>query len=202
MSTPTEKKEPNPIVFRLVWSVVGLVAIIAMIIVYQSYQEAQLRKQQESDAIFDHNADAPAFKKNPPSQQQTNSQQIDSPQGGASLGLRTNLRRAKMVIPDRPHDPEEIPTQEMKEDFLRRREFTISTDAKGLRIADPPQNGTVPAPQNNNDFTIVCIGASESFGWGVPYEESYPAVLAKELNVNVINASVDVIANVTSVPVQ
>jgi hypothetical protein len=38
-------------------------------------------------------------------------------------------------------------------------------------------------------FRIVCLGDSISFGWGVSYEDSFPAALARALGVSVINAS-------------
>ena len=44
---------------------------------------------------------------------------VEEQENGTSLGLKKNLRNAKVVIPARPHDPKEVPTPEMMENFQR-----------------------------------------------------------------------------------
>ena len=109
--------------------------------------------------------------------------------GAPAFGLVADLERAEVVVPDRPHNLDEVPTLELKKEFTRNRKFVLSTNQLGLR-APEPANGediaqiTSPAP----GFRVVCLGASITFGWGVAYEESYPAQLAQALGVEVINA--------------
>lgn len=63
----------------------------------------------------------------------------------------------------------------------RRRSFTVSTNAMGLRgPALPPKDG----------FRILCLGESVTFGWGGTWEESYPSQLARLLDVEAINAGI------------
>ena len=176
MSAPINPKRPNPVLFRLVWIFVTIIIISGFIFVYQAYTT-----QPQSTQIFDLDAKDPAY--SPPSK-------VPEPvlhNVKTSLGLEPNLKKAQLIVPDRPHDPNEKPTKNMKQDFQRRRTFLVSSNEKGIRIPDDP------SPQKNTSinksFRIVCIGASESFGWGVNYEFSYPAILEKTLGVTVINAS-------------
>jgi lysophospholipase L1-like esterase len=130
---------------------------------------------QLSDAIFDHETLDAAW--------------MDAPQAletGASLGLKPGLNAAQVVIPNRPHDMEEAPDPSMRDQVKRRRTFTLTTDARGLRRADAWDGSeyTLPAPGTR----ILCVGPSISLGWGVAQEKSYPAVLAQRLEVEVINA--------------
>lgn len=171
---------------RAVWGLVFVVFIIACAVVYRAYVN---RPVQLSADIFDHDAEDAAFR---PGANQA------PPAAGAeiSLGLRPGLRMAKMVIPDRPHDPEELgkppedPGAAEESGFDRRRGFTISTNSEGLRIPDASQSDSAVYPAGSgSDFRIVCLGDSISFGWGVSYEESFPAALARELGLSVINAS-------------
>ena len=95
--------------------------------------------------------------------------------------LIPNLQRARIVTPDRPHDPVEARTPELLAQIGRRRVFEISTNSQGLR-------GPELGPKAG--FRILCIGESVTFGWGLSAEESYPARLAAELGVEVINAGI------------
>ncbi len=96
--------------------------------------------------------------------------------------LLPNLRNAQMVVPDRPHDPQEVHSPNRDRLITRVRRFTVSTNSLGMRgpeLADP-----VPHPR------ILCVGDSVTFGWGVTYDESYPARLGELLEVDVVNAGV------------
>ena len=164
---------PNPRLFRLVWGFVGLLAVVAVGVGIWAMRSAPL-----SEDIFDRETLDAAWMADP--------QQVDS---GTSLGLKAGLRSANVVVPDRPHELEEAPTPEMLEAFKRRRSFSITTDSRGLRRGDVPGGQeiaeyVVPSPGTR----ILCVGASISLGWGVAYEESYPAVLADLLGVEVVNA--------------
>jgi len=95
--------------------------------------------------------------------------------------LLPNLRDALVIVPDRPHDPRELHSKQ-KVKMLRRRQFLVSTNQYGMRGPDfeLEPSGT----------RILCLGDSVTFGWGVTYEQSYPALLAQKLGVEVINAGV------------
>lgn len=95
--------------------------------------------------------------------------------------LIPNLDRARIVTPDRPHDPVEARTPELLAEIGRRRVFEISTNSTGLR-------GPELGPKAG--YRVLCIGESVTFGWGVPAAESYPARLSEELGVEVINAGI------------
>ena len=171
----THGQRPDPRLFRAVWVGVGLLALVALGLAAWAW--GARGGGQVSDPIFDAarmDADWMA-----------GGADVDS---GKSLGLRPDLRSAEVVIPDRPHDPEEAPTPEMKAGFSRLRTFTISTDGQGLRVSDSA--GETAGVGEKTGFRIVCIGASVSFGWGVSFEESYPALLGDMLGVEVINAGV------------
>ncbi|MDP6932848.1 MAG: hypothetical protein QGG40_08015 [Myxococcota bacterium] len=101
-------------------------------------------------------------------------------QGVSGRMLRAGLVDSKVVIPDRPHNPDETTQADRKRRITRRRTFTVSTNSLGLRGPEVQ----VPAP----GFRIVCLGDSVTFGWGVEFEETYPARLAADLGVEVINA--------------
>ena len=62
-----------------------------------------------------------------------------------------------------------------------RRSFQITTNSLGLRGAEVPAK---------DGYRILCLGESVTFGWGVSASESYPARLAEELGVEVINAGI------------
>ncbi|MDP6933744.1 MAG: hypothetical protein QGG40_12550 [Myxococcota bacterium] len=106
--------------------------------------------------------------------------------------LVSNLRNANVIVPNRPHDPSEVQTGSVSDGIQRRRSFTVSTNQRGLRVAGPAAGSdrvdevTIPAP----GLRILCLGESVSFGWGVAYEDSYPAQLSELLGVEAINAAV------------
>ncbi|MFT5683977.1 MAG: hypothetical protein ACI8RZ_004912 [Myxococcota bacterium] len=95
--------------------------------------------------------------------------------------LLPNLDGAVMVVADRPHDPFEVVAEDRFERLTRLRTFTVSTNSHGLRS---PEIGVKQGTR------ILCVGDSVTFGWGVPYGETYPALLAEKLGVEVINAGV------------
>lgn len=96
--------------------------------------------------------------------------------------LLPGLQQAVMVVPDRPHDPQEVRAPDRDRRITRVRRFTVSTNSQGYR---GPELVT-PAPHPR----ILCVGDSVTFGWGVAQPESYPARLAALLGVDVVNAGV------------
>ena len=101
--------------------------------------------------------------------------------GPNSNVLIPNLRGARVVTPDRPHDPVEARTPEALAAIGRRRVFEITTNSLGLR-------GPELGPKDG--YRVLCVGESVTFGWGVAADESYPALLAEELGVEVVNAGI------------
>lgn len=86
--------------------------------------------------------------------------------------IKPNLRQARVIIPDRPHDVSEVldPT---KRDLVKRlRTFFVNSSARRLRLPDE----TDPTQQH-----IVIIGDSVTFGWGVDDNEAWPALLQQTL---------------------
>jgi hypothetical protein len=166
---------PNPTLFRLVWGTVAIVAILSILIVIYAWW---LQKQKLSDGIFALQSMDAAWMTG-----------VDEQESGTSLGLQSNLRKAKVVIPARPHDPKEVPTPEMMDTFQRRTEFHITTNSNGIRVPHSKNNSSsVSEYTNKKGFRIVCMGASVTFGWGLPIEHSFPYLLQQQLNVEVINA--------------
>ena len=84
--------------------------------------------------------------------------------------LLPNLDNALVVVPDRPHDPLEVFSEDKAQTIQRVRSFTVSTNSSGYRDSEI----------NEQSVHIVCVGDSVTFGWGVKEEESYPQRL--ELN--------------------
>lgn len=87
--------------------------------------------------------------------------------------LLPNLRGAVVVVPDRPHTPEELTAGQI----TRTRRFLVNTNALGLRGAEVK----VPAPGPR----VLAVGDSVTFGWGVEDGESWPARLAEALGAQV-----------------
>jgi lysophospholipase L1-like esterase len=61
---------------------------------------------------------------------------------------------------------------------------------------DHMRNPEVPVERGPNDFRVLCLGDSVTFGWGVRYEEAYPTLLAELLRearpgreIHVLNAA-------------
>jgi len=94
--------------------------------------------------------------------------------------LLPNLKEALVVVPDRPHDPMEVFSENKADTIKRVRSFTVSTNSLGYRDAEI----------GNQPVAIVCVGDSVTFGWGVAQGESYPEQLEKSLGVNVLNTGV------------
>ena len=84
-------------------------------------------------------------------------------------------------IPDRPHNPEEMHGPDRMKRFGRKRSFKVSTNSLGMRGPEP----ATPAPAGR----VVCAGDSITFGWGVRVHEAYPALLARLLEVEVLNGA-------------
>ena len=98
--------------------------------------------------------------------------------------LLPDLDGATVIVPDRPHDPAEVRAADRFSRIGRRRSFTVETNSLGLRGPEPSQ-GQGPR--------VLALGDSVTFGWGVPYEDSYPAQLQEALSekapsVEVLNA--------------
>lgn len=182
MENGTEEEEgPNPIAFRLLWGLVGLVAVGSVWVVWDAYQKQVERNQA---GIFD--AAAPEVGFRPVEDPET---ALDAPIGSISLGLKANLNSEETAVPNRPHNIDEVRSRTIGDGFQRRRSFTISTDTNGIRIPDSMAGKNHTYVGRKTGFRIVTMGASESFGWGVTYEQSYPAHLSSLLGVEVVNAS-------------
>ena len=97
--------------------------------------------------------------------------------GPAAQQLIPNLASADLVALDRPHNPGE--TRGDRQRFKRRRPFRVNTNRWGTRGPD----FVVPAP----GYRVLAVGDSVTFGWGVAGEHAWPARLARELGVEVIN---------------
>ena len=96
--------------------------------------------------------------------------------------LLPNLNEAIMVVPDRPHDPQEIRAVDRASRITRVRRFSVSTNSQGYRGPEIAEVATHPR--------ILCVGDSVTFGWGVRFEESYPSQLAQLLGVETVNVGV------------
>jgi lysophospholipase L1-like esterase len=101
--------------------------------------------------------------------------------GARAHKLLPNLDNAQVVVPDRPHDPMEVFSEDKANTITRTRQFSVSTNSMGFR------DDAVTAKEG---LRIVCIGDSVTFGWGVEQSESYPEQVQKILNVDVINTGV------------
>ena len=97
--------------------------------------------------------------------------------GQHSFWLLPNLVDARMVVPDRPHAKQES----IEGNFGRARTFRVNTNGDRLRNPElAPKAGS----------RVLCIGDSVTFGWGVADDQSYPAQLASQMGVEVLNAGV------------
>ncbi len=95
--------------------------------------------------------------------------------------LLPNLKNAQVVVPDRPHDPSEVFSENKAQTIQRTRQFTVNTNTLGFRDQELA---------NQPPIEVVCVGDSVTFGWGVAGDESYPAQIEKFLNIGVLNTGV------------
>jgi lysophospholipase L1-like esterase len=105
---------------------------------------------------------------------------------GAHL-LLPDLKNAEVTVIDRPHDPSEAMAEDRFEKITRLRVFHVSTNSIGLRGPE------LDSPKER--FRVICAGDSVTFGWGVSYDESYPARLQRAMDrdgraVEIVNAGV------------
>ena len=98
--------------------------------------------------------------------------------GPGAQQLIPHLKGADLIALDRPHNPEELQSGD-RQRFKRRRPFRVDTNRWGTRGDD----FLVPAP----GYRVLAVGDSVTFGWGVAVTDAWPARLAKELGVEVIN---------------
>ena len=170
------KQKISPFLFRSIW-----IATICICIgfLYLAYQRFQLQREfHESPDIFVSQGDM-GF---------SLMSSIESPReqhDERNRGLKPNLQNIQMIVPNRPHNPEELHQQEKKQKFLRRKTFLISTDSYGFRKSD-----TFQKTRHDTKNSILVVGDSKSFGWGVNYQDSYVYHLERELRVEILNASV------------
>ncbi len=97
-----------------------------------------------------------------------------------------DLQEVPVVVPDRPHDPDEVEQARGGRGGLQRtRTFHVSTGSLRLRGGDP----------TGADTRILVLGDSTAAGWGVDDPETWPRVLERSLrasgwDVDVLNAGV------------
>ena len=137
-------KKPNPKLVLLVWIVVLIVICIGIAYTYQKYEE-----QPESTQIFDVEAKDASYRPPPKVSKQKSRQGSSEDIINTSIGLKPNLDRAKLIVPDRPHDPKEEQDRNKKKNFQRRRSFLVSSNENGLRI---PDSSTSQNSDLNADF--------------------------------------------------
>ncbi len=145
----------------------ALTAVVALVLVFAL---VQLFQRSGSEAIYGFDADSTLIVR-----------QIAELGPGIHL-LLPNLRGARVVVPARPHDPREFQDPANRRKLQRRQIFHVNTNSLSTRGAEPSRDP--------RDFNILCLGDSVTFGWGYEQEQAYPALLAQELGVEVINAGV------------
>ena len=100
--------------------------------------------------------------------------------GPHAHALLPDIDDAVVVVPDRPHDPAEVRAADRFARITRRRTFRVSTNAAAMRGPMPPSEGP----------RILALGDSVTFGWGVPDDQTWPALLSERLGLPVLNAGV------------
>ena len=150
MENGTEEHGPNPIVFRLVWGLVVAVAMGSAWVVWDAYQK---QVQRNEAGIFDAAAPEVAYR---PAENDLE-HQMDAPLNEISLGLKSNLNAVETAVPDRPHNPNEVRSRTIGDEFKRRRSFTISTNAEGIRIPDNMAGKTHTYIGHKNGFRVVAM---------------------------------------------
>ena len=168
----------SPTLFRTVWLVVISICLVGCFVVYQKYQFYS--RGLESEDIF---------VTTPTDQDFSQLSTVEASPEKRGRGLKPNLQQVKMIVPDRPHNPNEIIDAEEKRRFLRRREFVITTDNWGFRTSVISMKKKEEDSKNKNRPRVLVLGDSKTFGWGVEYYQSYVYYLEKALPIEVINAS-------------
>jgi lysophospholipase L1-like esterase len=108
---------------------------------------------------------------------------VDTPALGPGAALlRPNMRNARVVAPDRPHNPQDIFAGNRLDRTTRTRAFLVNTNSQGFR---GPEFDS-PAP----GFRIAAVGDSVTFGWGVSDDQSWPAQLHGITNIEVLNLGI------------
>lgn len=100
---------------------------------------------------------------------------------GQSNELLPNLVEARVVVPERPHDPREFGNPDLRKKIKRHRVFHLSTDSHGFR-------STTEVTAKKSGFRIVLVGDSVSMGWGSEEADSLPTRLAEYTDVEVVSA--------------
>ncbi len=102
---------------------------------------------------------------------------------GARLNLlKAGLRGARVVVPDRPHDPLDTIDPRVRAAMGRRRVFTVDTNR--LRLRGTREAEDLPSPR------LLLLGDSVAFGWGVDFKDSIGERLSDELDRPVLCAGV------------
>jgi lysophospholipase L1-like esterase len=108
---------------------------------------------------------------------------IDRPElGPGAATLRPNLKNARVIAPDRPHNPQDIVAGDRFDRTTRTRSFAVNTNAQGFRGAPY----TTPAP----GFRIAIVGDSFVFGWGVTEAQAVPQQLQSATGIEVLNLGI------------
>jgi len=74
----------------------------------------------------------------------------------------------------RPDLSERVQNFLVPREFREERAFTVVTNGRGFRDPDAPAKGQAR--------TVLCLGGSNTFGWGLDGSETWPAILAVRLD--------------------
>ncbi|NOY24836.1 MAG: hypothetical protein GXP62_03095 [Oligoflexia bacterium] len=96
--------------------------------------------------------------------------------------LLPNLRDARVVVPDRPHDPRLVFEPGARSRMHRRRSFLVDTTSQRLRGRQEAADLARPR--------ILLFGDSVAFGWGLSHHDSVGQCLQRDLSIRVLNAGV------------
>ncbi len=97
--------------------------------------------------------------------------------------LIAGLTDAQIMTPDRPFDPDELQAWRDGEEggLTRWRRFHLRTNSLGFR---GPEVGPKAKPR------VLALGGSVSMGWGVDEEDSWPALVTRDLGIEVLNVGI------------